>query len=51
MDEPIEVSRPDPELAENSERPQETIASQEIAEENPERSGEIQENAEKTFGW
>ena len=34
--EPIEVSRPDPELAENSERPQETIASQEIAEENPE---------------
>ena len=36
MDEPIEVSRPDPESAENSERPQETIASQEIAEENPE---------------
>jgi len=34
--EPIEVSRPDPELAENSERPQEAIANQEIAEENPE---------------
>ena len=49
--EPIEVSRPDPELAENSERPQETIASQEIAEENPEapdpeKSGEIQGNPE-----
>ena len=51
MDEPIEVSRPDPESAENSERPQETIASQEIAEENPEapdpeKSGEIQESPE-----
>ena len=34
--EPIEVSRPDPELAENSERPQEAIVNQEIAEENPE---------------
>ena len=54
MDEPIEVSRPDdPESAENSERPQETIASQEIAEENPEapnpeKSGEIQENPGKS---
>ena len=49
--EPIEVSRPDPESAENSERPQETIANQEIAEENPEapnpeKSGEIQESPE-----
>ena len=53
QDEPIEVSRPDPEFAENSERPQETIANQEIADENPEapnpeKSGEIQENPGKS---
>ena len=51
VDEPIEVSRPDPESAENSERPQEAIANQEIDEENPEapdpeKSGEIQESPE-----
>ena len=44
--EPIEVSRPDPESAENSERPQEAIANQEIDEENPDKSKEIQESPE-----